>query len=56
LAISCPGRKTFRSRKPIAAVDDLKDLTIFTNDQSEAAVLETLGTIQRACAAKLIKN
>jgi len=37
-------------------IDDFKNLTILTNDQTEAAVLETLDAIRRTCAAKLIKN
>jgi hypothetical protein len=38
---SCPGRKSFRSHKPIAAIDAIKNLTILANDQTEAAVLGT---------------
>jgi TRAP-type C4-dicarboxylate transport system substrate-binding protein len=39
------GAESINSRKPIAAIDDLKGLTIRTNNQTQAAVLEKLGAI-----------
>jgi TRAP-type C4-dicarboxylate transport system substrate-binding protein len=39
------GAENIHSRKPIAAIEDLKGLTIRTNNQTEAAVLEKLGAI-----------
>jgi TRAP-type C4-dicarboxylate transport system substrate-binding protein len=39
------GAESINSRKPIAAIDDLKGLTIRTNNQTEAAVLEKLGAL-----------
>jgi TRAP-type C4-dicarboxylate transport system substrate-binding protein len=37
--------ESIHSRKPIAAIEDLKGLTIRTNNQIESAVLEKLGAI-----------
>jgi TRAP-type C4-dicarboxylate transport system substrate-binding protein len=39
------GAESIHSRKPIAAIEDLKGLTIRTNNKTEAAVLEKLGVI-----------
>jgi TRAP-type transport system periplasmic protein len=39
------GPENVHSRKPIAAVEDLKGLTIRTNNQTQVAVLERLGAI-----------
>ncbi len=39
------GAETIHSRKPIAANENLKGLTIRTNNRTEAAVLERLGAI-----------
>ena|ERR1700733_712457 len=39
------GPENIHSRKPIATIEDLKGLTIRTNNQTEAAVLEKLGAI-----------
>ena len=39
------GPENIHSRKPIAAIEDLKGLTIRSNNQTEAAVLEKLGAI-----------
>lgn len=39
------GAETIHSRKPIAANEDLKGLTIRTNNRTEAAVLERFGAI-----------
>lgn len=39
------GPQSVHSRKPIAAIQDLKGLTIRTSDQIDAAVLEQLGAI-----------
>jgi TRAP-type C4-dicarboxylate transport system substrate-binding protein len=39
------GAESIHSRMPIAALEDLKGLTIRTNNQTEAAVLEKLGAL-----------
>jgi TRAP-type C4-dicarboxylate transport system substrate-binding protein len=39
------GAESIHSRKPIAAIEGLKGLTIRTNNQTEAAVLQKLGAI-----------